>query len=133
MSDLFSVLSRYAFRQEENFLTESLVYLLNLILEREKQIGLDILARLCGSQAAPWFENDSNIQISSQFSVEEGRPDIVIRVDDNKIVFIEVKHDSSLGENQLESYYSHLEKRMGGRNATCLVDPIQTCHSGNNP
>ena len=44
MNGVFSSLSKYAFCQEENFLTESLVYLLNLILEREREIGLEILA-----------------------------------------------------------------------------------------
>jgi hypothetical protein len=108
VNNLFSSLSRYAFRQEENFLTESLVYLLNSFLEREAEIGLAILARLCGDKTKDWFDQLNQIAITTQFTVEEGRPDIIIEIGLNKIVFIEVKHDSSLGFEQLESYYSHL-------------------------
>ena len=106
---LFSSLSRYAFRQEENFLTESLVYLLNLILERENEIGLSILAKLCGEKFATWLDYSPTISITTQFTVDEGRPDIVIQVDTNHVVFIEVKHDSSLGDDQLERYYAYLK------------------------
>jgi hypothetical protein len=105
---LFTVLSRFAFRQEENFLTESLVYMLNLILEREKQVGLSILAKLCGRRFATGLDNAANISIKTQFTVDEGRPDIVIQVDSDKIAYIEVKHDSSLGVEQLERYYLDL-------------------------
>lgn len=108
MSDLFSLLSRYAMRQEENFLTESLVYLLNLILDREKEIGLNILEHLCGEKFSTWLENGSAISITTQFTVDEGRPDIVIQVNSDRLIFIEIKHDSSLGVEQLERYYSHL-------------------------
>ena len=111
MSDLFSVLSRYAFRQEENFLTESFVYLLNLILERENVIGLRILSRLCGEKSTAWFNSGSAISINTQLSVDEDRPDIIIHVDSDKIIFIEVKLDSSLGIEQLERYYSHLTRK----------------------
>lgn len=109
VKNIFSTLSKYAFRQEENFLTESLVYILSLILERENVIGLSILAKLCGVRFATWLDNASTISITTQYSVDEGRPDIVIQVGPDKVVFIEVKHDSSLGQDQLERYYAHLE------------------------
>ncbi len=118
---MFSSLSRYAFRQEENFLTETLVYLINLILEREKKIGLDIFANLCGAKVSVWFENAPTISISTQFTVEEGRPDIVIEVGTDKLVFIEVKHDSSLGFEQLERYYSHLKSLSGKETQLVLL------------
>jgi len=121
VNGLFSSLSRYAFRQEENFLTETLVYLINLILEREKKIGLDIFANLCGAKVSVWFENAPTISISTQFTVEEGRPDIVIEVGTDKLVFIEVKHDSSLGFEQLERYYSHLKSLSGKETQLVLL------------
>lgn len=52
MSNIFSNLARYAFRQEENYLTETLVYLLNTLLEKEEQIGLAILTNLCDENTA---------------------------------------------------------------------------------
>jgi len=107
--NLFSTLSRYAFRQEENFLTESLVYLLTLILEREKKIGIEILSYLSGEDTQDWFKNTQTISVSTQFTVDEGRPDIVIELGNNKLIFIEVKHDSGLGAEQLERYHAYLE------------------------
>ena len=127
VNKLFSSLSRYAFRQEENFLTESLVYLLNLILEREKAIAVDILANLCGSKVADWFDESATISITTQFTVDEGRPDIAIEVSADKLVFIEVKHDSSLGDEQLKRYYSHL-KNLSSK-ATRLVLLTRSRHS----
>ena len=118
---MFSALSRYAFRQEENFLTESLVYILNLILERENEIGLSILTKLCGVRFATWLDNASIISITTQHTVDEGRPDIVIQVGPDKVVFIEVKHDSSLGQDQLERYYAHLEKSSSQENKLVLL------------
>ncbi len=109
-SNIFSILSRYAFRQEENYLTEALVYLLNTILEKEEQIGLVILTNLCGEKTAAWISESEVISIATQFSTEGGIPDIVINAGDEKMVLVEVKHDSSLGEGQLESYYAYLEK-----------------------
>ena len=109
MSNLFSSLSRYAFRQEENFLTESLVHLLNLILEKEQDLGFEILSRLSGEKTKDWYGDEPAIMVTTQFTMEEGRPDILIEIGNNKLVFIEVKHDSSLGKKQLERYYSHLE------------------------
>jgi len=106
---IFSILSRYAFRQEENFLTESLVFLLNLILEREKKIGLDILANLCGMRVARWIQKAKMVSVTSQITVDEGRPDIVIKVGIDKLIFVEVKHNSSLGVEQLERYHAYLD------------------------
>ena len=108
-NNLFSSLAHYASRHEENFLTEASVYLLNLILVRENKIGLNVLFNMCGKETTSWFVNAPVISITTQKSVEEDRPDIVIQVGPDKVVFIEVKHDSSLGQDQLEKYYAHLE------------------------
>jgi len=107
-SNLFSSLAKYASLQEENFLSESLVLLLRIILEREKEHGLDLLSNLCGVKKKEWFCKPLDIELSTQFSIQEGRPDIVIRDGNKSIVFIEVKHDSGLGDVQLERYSDHL-------------------------
>jgi hypothetical protein len=113
-NNIFSSLARYATRQEENFLTEAFVYLLNLMLEREVECGRAILANLCGDKVAGWLREASSVSIVTQFSVAEGRPDIVIEIDAGKMIFLEVKHDSSLGVEQLERYYAHLESHKAG-------------------
>jgi len=106
--NLFSSLAKYASTQEENFLTESLVQLISIILKREHEFGLNLLTNLCGVNKKEWFLKLQEIDISTQFSIQEGRPDIIIRDGENGIVFIEVKHDSSLGDLQLERYLSYL-------------------------
>jgi len=42
-NNVLSVLSKYAFRQEENYLTEALAFLLRLLLERNLPTGLDLV------------------------------------------------------------------------------------------
>lgn len=107
-TNLFSALSRYATRQEENFLTEALVYVLNLLLEKTDAKGVEILQQICGDATASWFTDYGNISITTQNTIDEGMPDIVVTIAGDKVAFIEVKHDSSLGQDQLERYYAHL-------------------------
>jgi hypothetical protein len=106
--NIFSSLARYADRQTENFLTESFVYLLNLLVEREKVVSGDILRRLCGQKSDLWFLSPTTVLITTHLTITTGRPDIVIVVDNTKIAFIEVKHNSPLGPAQLERYTDHL-------------------------
>ncbi len=108
-ANLFTSLGKFADRQEENFLTESFVYLLNALLERDTILAKDILTKLCGNHCLVWFSTSDTIFITTQLTVDTGRPDIVITVDNNKVAFVEVKHDSSLGWKQLERYNSHLQ------------------------
>ncbi|MGD2159040.1 MAG: PD-(D/E)XK nuclease family protein [Anaerolineales bacterium] len=70
-------------------------------------MGLLILNNICGQDLR--LSKPQRVNISSQVTTEEGKPDIVIKEGNEKIVFIEVKHDSSLGLDQLERYYAHLE------------------------
>jgi hypothetical protein len=109
VSTLFSSLNKYANAQEENFLSESLVFLLNLILEQDIEIGIQLLNNICGTVEGSWFLYQDQINIYTQQTIVEGRPDIIITDGNEGIVFIEVKHDACLGEIQLERYFAHLE------------------------
>jgi len=82
-NNVFSVLSKYAFRQEENYLTEALAFLLRLLLECNPPAGLGIINRLCGRDPASTFTNAASIAISTQVTTEQGTPDIGIRVGDS--------------------------------------------------
>ena len=111
MSDnIFSVLSKYAFRQEENYLTEALAFLLRLLLERNPPTGLDLVNSLCGRDPAATFTNATSIAISTQVTTEQGTPDIGIRVGDSTLVYVEAKHDSPLGIDQLTAYLDQLNQ-----------------------
>lgn len=107
-SNVFSVLARYAGRSEENYLTESLVFLVRLLLDREPEKGLKLVNLLCAVPDEPWFTHAPSVQITTQVAVEAGRPDIEVRSGDNTLVYVEVKHDSLLGPNQLERYKGEL-------------------------
>ncbi len=75
----------------ENYLTESFVFLIKLILERDEVFGLDFLKKLCGFDEDDCFSTSESISISTQVTVEEGRPDIEIRDGGDKLIYGEIK------------------------------------------
>lgn len=108
MRNIFSSINRYAHRQQENFLTEGLAFLLDLFINREPDVLPDFLYLISGQH----LEIDAaNLVISTQESTELGRPDLVLVQKTDFTFFIEIKHDSSLGHRQLERYYEMLLER----------------------
>ncbi len=110
MSDIniFSALAKYNSATDENYLTESFIFLINSLLERERTIGLQILTQLCVKNNEFTFECDESISVSTQEVTEQGTPDIKVSSPD-KLIYIEVKHDSPLGFKQLERYKKALD------------------------
>jgi len=115
--NLFSTLSRFN-SSEENFLTESFVYLLNQLMLREPEQCISFLQKLIGKETIE-FSDEFIVSITTQLSLEEGRPDICIQTTPDTLFFIEVKHDSPLHIGQLEAYYSELLK--SGKTKTKLI------------
>lgn len=105
--NVFSALARYADRAEENYLTESLVFVARLLLARQPEIGLDLVNLLACQSDQPWFTSADSVEITTQVTTTAGTPDIELRQDDT-VVYIEVKHDSPLSSNQLERYKAQL-------------------------
>lgn len=106
--NVFSTLFR-ARLGAEDYLTEALVFLLKLLLERAPQRGIAIINRLSGLPQEGRFENPESVAISTQVIVEVERPDIEIRDDQERLIYVEVKHDAPLGVRQLERYLSRLQ------------------------
>jgi len=106
--NIFSALAKYNSAIDENYLTESLVFVINTLLQQERPIGLEILTKLCVKNNDFSFETDEDISVSTQETTEQGRPDIKVSSPD-KLIYIEVKHDSPLGLQQLERYKKALE------------------------
>lgn len=107
--NIFSALARYSGHAEENYLTESLVFIARLLLERDPRLGLcfaDLLSCQCDE---PWFNSAASLHISTQVNTAVGTPDIELRQHD-VLVYIEVKHDSPLGVDQLERYKEQLDQ-----------------------
>lgn len=107
--DIFSALAKYNSATDENYLTEAFVFVINLLLQRERPVGLEILTKLCLDGDEHSFDRDEKITVKTQVSIEQDRPDITISSLGKKLIYVEVKHDSDLGDNQLERYRNDLE------------------------
>ena len=107
-NNIFASLARYNSATNENYLTESLVFLVRLLNERDPEVGLAFTNFLCGAGKLLFNQSDT-FSVSTQYSTEAGFPDIAF-ISENALVFIEVKHDSPLGYQQLERYKTVLDK-----------------------
>jgi hypothetical protein len=106
--NIFSALSSYGATESENYLTESFVFLLKLLLQRAPDTTLTILNRLVGSLPLHGLTCPEAIFINTQLKLEQGRPDIQIREFDDTLIYIEIKHDAPISQGQLECYYTQL-------------------------
>ncbi|MBU2221245.1 MAG: PD-(D/E)XK nuclease family protein [Candidatus Omnitrophica bacterium] len=101
--DIFSSLAKHNSTIDENYLTEAFVFILNSLLKNNRSQCIKILKYLCINKNDYDFSPKEEIIISTQETTEQGRPDIKIS-SPNKVIYIEVKHDSGLGYKQLERY-----------------------------
>ena len=108
VDNVFSTLFR-ARLGAEDYLTEAFVFLLKLLQEREPGKGIAVINRLSGLPQEARFGHPASVAMSTQIIVDEGRPDIEIRDGKDRLVYVEVKHDSPLGVRQLERYLSELQ------------------------
>ena len=107
-SNIFFALSKYNSAIDENYLTESFVFLINELLRRELIYGTECLNHICTKNSEFIFTADETIRVSTQEVTEFGTPDIKISSVD-KLIYIEVKHDSHLGSRQISRYKQALE------------------------
>ncbi len=107
-ANIFSALAKYNSATDENYLTEAFVFLLKSLLQREHSRGVEFLNTLCVNNSEFCFSADARISVSTQDVTEQGTPDIKISTPD-KLIYIEVKHDSPLGYRQVERYKKVLE------------------------
>jgi len=108
--NVFFALSMYGSSQEENYLTESFVFLINLLIERMPNEGVRFLNRLTGPLPFHSITQPRLIVIRTQAACEQGRPDIEIREAEDTLVYVEIKHDSPIGYGQLEYYLRQLHQ-----------------------
>lgn len=106
--NIFSALAKYNSAIDENYLTEAFVFIINSLLEQDRPLGFEILTHLCVKNNEFAFNIDEAISVSTQETTEQGTPDIKVSSPD-KLIYIEVKHDSPLGYKQLERYKRALE------------------------
>lgn len=108
MKNIFSVLAKYSLPQDENYLTEAFVFLINCLLNRDRRAGIEILTKLCVEKDEFSFTADENISVSTQYVTEMGTPDIKVSTED-KLIYIEVKDYSPVNTKQLRGYRNALE------------------------
>jgi hypothetical protein len=116
--NLFARLHKWAWRQDENFLTESLDFLLDFLLEQEPTSGVRLLNNLTGGFLSLRPDEAKGVVIRTQVQTTAGRPDLEIRTVDSQ-VFIEVKAESEVRIGQLEGHRGLLNQGQASRK--CLV------------
>src|SRR5208283_4724546 len=100
-NNLFLRLHKWASRQSENFLTESLAVVLEQLLILAPEVGTRLIRQLTGSFLNVAPEDASLIVLQTQVEAGQGKPDLEIRAP-HRLVWIEVKAESSLRTGQLE-------------------------------
>ncbi|HJT76955.1 MAG TPA: hypothetical protein VJ739_07100 [Gemmataceae bacterium] len=105
--NLFARLHKWAVRQDENFMTESLAVILETMLEQEPNVGIRLVSALTGGFITVDEEGAQTLEIRTQVSTTEGRPDLEIRLPD-WLAVVEVKVESPLRRGQLEGYREYL-------------------------
>jgi hypothetical protein len=94
-NNLFLRLHKWASRQDENFLTESLAVVLEQLLVLAPAVGTRLVAGLTGDFIKLPPEDASAIELHTQVEAGQGRPDLEIR-SPHRLVWIEVKAESEL-------------------------------------
>jgi hypothetical protein len=117
-NNLLLRLHKWAWRQDENFLTEVLGHLLQHLLDHEPEAGVRVLQLLTGGFLAPRPEEARLVEVRTQVFSSEGTPDLELRTS-KQLAYVEVKSESEVSEDQLVRYRRLL--RDSGVPATALV------------
>src|ERR1022692_3494109 len=116
--NLFARLNKWATRQDENFVTESLAVVLEHLLLLAPECGVRLLARLTDDFLDMEAADASTVEIHTQVIVSGARLDLELAAP-QRLVWIEVKVESALRIGQLEGYRVLLaaataeQKRLG--------------------
>jgi hypothetical protein len=102
-NNLFLRLRKWASGQDENFCTESLVFVLRRLLDHQPDVGVRLLELLTDKLLHVPSGEAAKVRIRTQVGTAKGRPDIVIGWADQEIV-IEVKVESEPQPGQLVGY-----------------------------
>src|SRR5437870_2836586 len=95
--NLFLRLHKWATRQDENFCTEALAFVLQTLLDRHPVAGVRLLRLMTEDFLTVPPEAASLISIRPQADTTEGRPDLEIRYPGHHVL-VEVKVESELRE-----------------------------------
>lgn len=109
LNNLLVGLHKWAWRQDENFITEAFAHLLRYLLEHERDIAVALLDYLTGGSLSPFLHKAKAISVTTQVTTDEGRPDVEIRTSDC-LAYVEAKSDSDVRPDQLHHYRRALDR-----------------------
>jgi len=116
--NLLVALSRWASGQQENFLSDAFVHLLNLLAQQVPDAFTLIVEQMTGGSLTPAPDTAADFTVTSQVSTSEGTPDVEI-VGPRCYALIEVKDESPVDEEQVRRYIRLVDQNVA--DAKCLV------------
>ncbi|MBX9585365.1 MAG: hypothetical protein K2X87_34085 [Gemmataceae bacterium] len=102
-ANVFARLHKWAWRQDENFLTEALAVVLENFLVLAPAVGARLVTRLTGGVIDLPAGSAGRVAVATQVEAGAGRPDLEISTPE-QLVWIEVTAESTLRVGQLEGY-----------------------------
>lgn len=108
-NNLLVALSRWVSGQQENFLSDAFVHLLNLLAQQMPEAFAMAIKKITNGAITPTVETAPNFIVASQIFTSEGTPDIEIS-GPNAYALIEVKDESPVDEKQIERYTRLIEQ-----------------------
>src|SRR4051812_15753375 len=119
-NNLFLPLHKWARRQDENFCTEVLAWVLKHLLERQPEVAVRLLESLTDRFLVVPPEEALRINVDTQRRNVKGRTDLEIRWADCLVV-VEVKVESKLRKGQMKRYRGYLRKSQVPRTLLLLL------------
>ncbi len=119
-NNLLVALSRWASGQQENFLSDAFVHLMNALAQEAPAAFSTLLERMTDGIIVPTADSARAFRITSQVSTPLGTPDIEI-TGPGCYALIEVKDQSEVSVEQLERYSRLIEQSDAGRKSLVLL------------
>jgi len=117
-NNLLVALNNWASGQQENFLTDAFVHLLNRLALEVPDAFAMLLDQITDGAINPTSVTASDFVVTAQVTTSEGMPDIEI-IGPNAYALIEVKDESPVDEEQIERYGRLVEQN--GSDSKCLI------------
>lgn len=118
---LFVSLRKWAGSQDENFITEALVYLIEFYIQHEVSAAIYLVGKITGERLSLASDELQSTSILTQIHSCAGIPDV--KIENNSFLgFIEVKVDANFSKGQLKRYNDELQRLCSNRNiSTSLI------------
>jgi hypothetical protein len=113
-------LHKWAWRQDENFMTEALAHLIQHLLEREPEAGVSFLASLTKDFFTLRAEEARTVIVRTQVFSADGTPDLDLRSVQERVI-LEVKVESPVRTDQLRRYRKLLDESRWVRTQLVLL------------